>query len=105
MSLMDRLGQFFDVFSNRRKAHGPGYKPPAISRELHGRILLLYSEVISGRLNTRGWGYAEDYGAAFFAQMHQALRLLYGRANLAEQRQRSRRRHGLHEAVHGGASL
>jgi hypothetical protein len=89
MSLTDRLGQFFDVFSNRQKAHGPGYKPPTISRELHGRILLLYSEVISGRLNTRGWGYAEDHGAAFFAQMHQALRLLYGRANLAEQRQHS----------------
>ena len=58
-------------------------------REFHGRILLLYREVISGRLNTRGWGYAEDHGAAFFAQMHQALRLLYGRANLAEQRQHS----------------
>ena len=89
MSLTDRLGQFLDVFSKRQKAHDPCYKPPALSRELHGRILLLYSDVISGRLNTRGWGHAEDHGAVFFAQMHQALRLLYGRANLAEQRQRS----------------
>ena len=89
MSLTDRLGQFFDVFSRRQKLHGPGYKPPTISRELRGRILLLYSEVISGRLNTRGWGYPEDHSATFFAQMHQALRLLYGRANLANQRQRS----------------
>ena len=86
MSLADRLGQFFDVFSNRQKAHGSGYKPATISIELRGRLLLLYSEIISGRLNTRGWGYAEDHSAAFFAQMHQALRLLYGRANLGEQR-------------------
>jgi len=89
MPLTDRLGQFFDVFSRRARVHGPGYKPPVISRELHGRILLLYGEVISGRLNTRARGYAEDHSASFFAQMHQALRLLYGRANLAEQRQRN----------------
>ena len=88
MFLTDRLGQFFDVFSRRHGVHGPGYKPLTISRELHGRILLLYGEVISGRLNTGGWGYAEDHSATFFAQMHQALRLLYGRANLADQRQR-----------------
>ena len=89
MFLTDRLGQFLDVFSRRQKVHGPGYKPPTISRELHGRILLLYSEVISGRLSTRAWGYAEDHSASFFAQMHQALRLVYGRANLAEQQHRS----------------
>jgi uncharacterized protein DUF7014 len=89
MSLTDRLDRFFDLFSRRQKVHGPGYNPPTISRELHGRVVLLYSEVISGRLNTRGWGYAEDHSASFFAQMHQALRLLYGRANLAHQRQRS----------------
>ena len=51
--------------------------------------MLLYGEVISGRLNTRAWGYPEDHSASFFAQMHQALRLLYGRATLAEQRQRN----------------
>jgi hypothetical protein len=89
MSLTNRLGQFLDVFSRRQKVHGPGYKPPTISQELHGRILLLYSEVISGRLSPRGWGYAEDNSATFFAQMHQALRLLYGRANLSESRQRT----------------
>jgi hypothetical protein len=89
MSLTERLGQFFDVFSRRQKAQGPGYKPPTISREVHGRILLLYSEVISGRLSSRGWGYAEDHSATFFIEMHQALRLLYGRAQLVEQRQRS----------------
>jgi hypothetical protein len=89
MSLTDRLGQFFDVFSRRQKIRGPGYKPPIISRELRGRILLLYSEVISGRLSTQGWGYAEDHSAAFFVQIHQALRLLYGRANLTDQRQRN----------------
>jgi hypothetical protein len=41
------------------------------------------------RLSARAWGYAEDHSASFFALMHQALRLLYGRANLAEQWQRS----------------
>lgn len=85
MSLTQRLGQFLDVFSRRHGVHGPGYKPLTISRELHGRILLLYSEVISGRLSTRSW--AQDHGPEFFTQMHQALRLLYGRANLAQQRQ------------------
>ncbi len=89
MSLTDRLGQFFDVFSRRQRVHGPGYKPPTVSRDLHGRILLLYSEVISGRLNTRAWGYPEDHSPTFFAQIHQALRLLYGRANLAGQRHRN----------------
>ena len=84
MSLSDRLGQFFDAFSNRQAVHGPGYKPPTIARELRGRILLLYIEIASGRLNPRGWGYAEDHRADFFAQMHQALRLLYARATLAE---------------------
>jgi hypothetical protein len=89
MSLTDRLGQFFDVFSQRTGVHGAGYKPLTISRDLHGRILLLYGEVVSGRLNPRAWGYTEDHSATFFAQMHQALRLLYGRANLANQRQRT----------------
>jgi hypothetical protein len=35
------------------------------------------------------FGYAEDHSASFFVQMHQALRLLYGRANLTDQRQRN----------------
>jgi hypothetical protein len=89
MSLTDRLGQFFDVFSRRQEVRGPGYKTPIISAELRGRILLLYSEVISGRLNNRGWGHAEDHTTSFLAEMHQVLRLLYGRANLAGRRQRS----------------
>jgi hypothetical protein len=87
MSLTERLARLFDVFSRRNQVHGPGYKPATISPQLRGRVLLLYSEVIAGRLNTRNWGYAQDHSAQFFAQAHQALRLLYGRAHLSKSQQ------------------
>lgn len=76
MSITDRLAEIFDVFSRRHKTHGPGYKPGTISKELRGRIFILYSEVITGRLSNRAPGYAQDHAEQFFVQMHQALRLL-----------------------------
>jgi hypothetical protein len=86
MELTDRLGQLLDAFSRRQKAHGPGCKPATISQQLRGRIFILYSEVVTGRLSSRIPGYDSD---RFFVQMHQALRLLYGRVQLSATEQRT----------------
>src|SRR5262245_7101387 len=75
VSLHERLKQIWDVFSMRQGVRGPRYKPDEIPLRARSRILLLYGEVISGRLNTSGFGSTHDHGPQFFDEMHQALRL------------------------------
>ena len=85
MSLSERLRQIRDSFSTRHGVHGPGYKPDEISAKLRRRILLLYSEIITGRMTTHpGVVAPQDNSFAFFEQMHQSLRLLYGNPKLSK---------------------
>src|SRR5688572_18845472 len=82
--MLQRLGLIWDAFSRRRGVHGPDYKPASVSNELRNRINVFYSEVIAGRLRTRSWGHPENNSHEFLEEMHQALRLLYGRNRLSE---------------------
>ena len=49
MSLKSQLQRIWDTFSVRREAN---YKPAEISGRLRARILMLYVDVIAGRMTT-----------------------------------------------------
>src|SRR5689334_6262724 len=80
MALRDHLKQIRDVFSVRN-ASKAGYNPDEISERLRNRILIIYTDVLSGRMKSFNpySTYSEDRRYEFWDQMRQALRHLYGR--------------------------
>jgi hypothetical protein len=90
MTLRERMQQLRDVFAVRHEAHGPGYKPDAISDRLRNRILMLYADIISGRATT-GYGVGgEDNSYQFWEELHHALGTALGRPRLSRIETRSR---------------
>ena len=90
MTLQERMRQLRDVFSVRHEAHGPGYKPDAISDRLRNRILMLYADIISGRMTT-GYGVGgEDNSHQFWEELHHAVGTALGRPRLSRFETRSR---------------
>jgi hypothetical protein len=86
MSIQDRLQQFWDVFALRHAVHGPGYKPEEISDRLRNRVLMLYADVVSGRMPTSSYVSAEDNSHQFWEEVHHALRTGFGRPVLSRAR-------------------
>jgi hypothetical protein len=77
------MRQVRDVFALRREAQGPGYKPDAISDRLRNRILMLYADIISGRVTTGHGIAAEDNSYQFWEEVHHALTTALGRPRLS----------------------
>jgi hypothetical protein len=87
----DYLKQIRDVFSVRHAARGQGYKPDWISERLRQRVLMLYADVLSGRMNRFDPYSQEDHWLEFLEEMHQTMRHLYGRPVLSRARPNSAR--------------
>jgi hypothetical protein len=85
--VIDYLKQIRDVFSVRH-ARGQGYKPDVISERLRNRILMLYVDVLTGRMD-RSNSFAENHLDEFWTQMHQDMRQLYGRPQLSQRQVRN----------------
>jgi hypothetical protein len=83
MPLPERLADFWNVFSLRRGAQRPGYRPDEVSERLRNRILMLYVDLITGRLSTGNYvRQQQNHAAEFWAEMHHALRTAYGKVRL-----------------------
>jgi hypothetical protein len=65
MSLKSQLQRIWDTFSVRR---GADYKPAEISDRLRARILMLYVDVIAGRMTTNPYSSSahHDYSSEFW---------------------------------------
>ena len=87
MALKDQLKQIWDSFSVRKPSQGASsFKPDILSDTLRNRILMLYTDVMSGRMNDKLYRLGhEDYRSEFWEEMHHSLRHLYGRPVLASQ--------------------
>jgi hypothetical protein len=77
--ITDYLKQIRDVFSVRNAPRGLGYKPDRISERLRHRVVMLYGDVLSGRMNRFDPYSHEDHWLEFLEEMHQTMRHLYGR--------------------------
>jgi hypothetical protein len=85
MSLRDRFLGMFDVFSRRATARGSTYNVAMLSEQTRRRILLLYRDVIAGEWQPNRWSPSANYTEEFWAQVHNALEHLHGRARLSSQ--------------------
>lgn len=83
MSLKDQLRQIWDSFSTRKIDRGAGYKPDEVSDRLRTRIVMLYVDVVSGRMSTNQYSVPQDHSSDFWEQIYHALRVLYGRPKLS----------------------
>jgi hypothetical protein len=83
MSWKDQLTSVFDVFSRRTSQREPEYNPDQIPERLRNRIIILYSDVLSGQWHTNEWAASENRAGEFWQQIHNALELLHGRVRLA----------------------
>jgi hypothetical protein len=104
MSLQERLRQLRDVFSVRREAHGPGYKPDAISDRLRNRILMLYADVVTGRRTTGFAISGQDNSYQFWEEMQHALATALGQPVLSQRGTRSAVEDAMAFAQHASAA-
>jgi hypothetical protein len=89
MLLRDQLRQLWDIFSNRQRAQAPGYKPDEVSERLRSRVMMLYADVVAGRMTAGTYSHPEDHSSEFWEQAHHALAVAYGRPVLSKARVRS----------------
>lgn len=83
MMIIDYLKQIRDVFSVRNARRGLSYKPDSMSERLRNRILMLYVDVLTGRMESFN-SFPENHLEEFWTQMHQNMRHLYGRPKLSQ---------------------
>lgn len=89
MFLKNQLSQIYDVFSRRRTPTPIGYQEPPISDRLRGKVVVLYRDVVSGRLRDRHFVSSEDNTGEFWDQIYNSLEHLYGPAKVASSQARN----------------
>ena len=80
MSLKRRLAMTFEVFSRRQTPNSSQVLREEFSDSLRGRILVLYKNLVSGRLTGPGTGPVPE----FWHELHISLQHLYGRPRLSD---------------------